>query len=71
MQKYHYNYYDNLENLIDPYLTCDLLIIDDLGTEPTYKNVTKEYLYIVISERLKNNLNTIINTILGLNQILN
>lgn len=32
--------------------TCDLLIIDDLGTEPILKNVTLEYFYAIISERL-------------------
>lgn len=31
---------------------CDLLIIDDLGTEPILKNVTVEYLTAVLSERL-------------------
>lgn len=32
--------------------TCDLLVIDDLGTEPIYKNVTIEYLLSIISERM-------------------
>lgn len=31
---------------------CDLLIIDDLGTEPVLKNVTVEYLTAFLSERL-------------------
>lgn len=33
---------------------CDLLIIDDLGTEPVLKNVTVEYLTSFLSERLAN-----------------
>lgn len=70
MLKCHISPFYEKEMILEPYLTCDLLIIDDLGTEPTYNNVTKEYLYLIISERLKNNLNTIINTNLSLQQIL-
>lgn len=33
---------------------CDLLIIDDLGTEPIYNKITIEYLFMVIDERRKN-----------------
>ena len=33
---------------------CDLLVIDDLGTEPVLRNVTVEYLTAVLSERLAN-----------------
>ena len=32
-------------------LECDLLLIDDLGTEPMMENVTIEYLFILLSER--------------------
>jgi DNA replication protein DnaC len=39
---------------IDDYLECDLLIIDDLGAEPTIKNVTNEHIYNIINERLIN-----------------
>ena len=51
---------DNSE--LDAMLTCDLLIIDDLGTEPVIKNVTEEYLYNVINERLTNKKPFIITT---------
>ena len=34
-------------------LDCDLIIIDDLGTEPIYNKVTKEYLYLLLNERIK------------------
>lgn len=37
---------------IDDLLECDLLIIDDLGTEPSINNVSEENLYTVINERL-------------------
>ena len=39
---------DVLDTLIDP----DLLIIDDLGAEPLIKNITIEYLFILLNERL-------------------
>ena len=49
------------DSLMDP----ELLIIDDLGAEPIIKNVTIEYLYLIISERLSANKSTIITTNLG------
>ena len=30
---------------------CDLLIIDDLGTEPMMRNITVEYLFTLLNER--------------------
>lgn len=47
---------------LNNFITCDLLIIDDLGSEPLLKNVTKEYLLILINERLAKNKATIITT---------
>ncbi len=41
---------------------CDLLIIDDLGTENLFKNVTVEYLLTLISCRLERNKHFIITT---------
>ena len=70
MLKYHTAQVNEKQNIIEPYLTCDLLIIDDLGTEPIFNNVTIEYLYLVISERLKAGLYTFINTNLTPNQII-
>ena len=43
----------------------DCLIIDDLGTEPMRKNVTKEYLLLLLNERLEKGKATIITTNLG------
>lgn len=51
-------------------LDADVLLIDDLGTEPILKNVTKEYLYNVINVRQINNKPTIISTNLSLENIL-
>ncbi len=36
---------------LDPILEVPLLIIDDIGTEPMTKNVTKEYFFDLINER--------------------
>ena len=41
---------------------CDLLIIDDLGTENLFKNVTVEYLLSLISCRIERNKHFIITT---------
>ncbi len=49
---------------------CDLLVIDDLGTEPIYKNVTLEYLLTVLSERSAKNMPYIITTNLTQEQLL-
>ncbi len=49
---------------------ADVLVIDDLGTEPMYQNVTKEYLYHILNERLLTDKSTLITTNLSLEQIL-
>lgn len=55
-----------LNSLIAP----DILIIDDLGTEPLLKNVTLEYLYVVLSERSRLGHLTVITTNLDTQDIL-
>lgn len=59
------------EELLNKYLECEVLFIDDLGTEPIYKNVTVEYLYLVINERKMRNLPTIITSNLDMEDIRN
>lgn len=49
---------------------CDLLVIDDLGSEPIYKNVTEEYLLMLITERMNKKNPFIITTNLEQNQLL-
>ena len=49
---------------------CDLLVIDDLGSEPVYKNVTEEYLLMIINRRAANEFPTIITTNLTQEQLL-
>ena len=53
---------EHQQEMLEDYLTSDLLIIDDLGTEPITRNVTLEYLYLIISTRQEKNLTTIIST---------
>lgn len=62
--------YDRLSYL-DTVLSCDLLIIDDLGTESVYRNVTCEYLYSIINERKIGEKHSIITTNLSLEEIHN
>lgn len=47
-----------LHNLVN----CDFIVIDDLGTEPMLKNVTCEYMQLVLDERIRKGLTTIITT---------
>lgn len=58
--------FDVLDTLIDP----DLLVIDDLGAEPLIKNITIEYLFTLLNERLAQKKATIITTNLGSGEIL-
>lgn len=59
---YHISFDANRDEIIKPFIESEVLIIDDLGTEPMLKNVTKEYLYYIINERMLAHLPTIITT---------
>lgn len=63
--------YENRDKLLSEINNCDCLIIDDLGSEPMYKNVTKEYLLTLLNERQNKNLITLFTTNLTLNDIKN
>lgn len=67
---YHTTFDAKKQDYIDALLSPDVLIIDDLGTEPMLKNVTKEYLYLILSERSRLNKLTAISTNLDLENIL-
>ena len=60
--KEEHKLYGNKESSLEILTDCDMLIIDDLGSEPIYKNVTLEYLLSVIFDRLDKNKHTIITT---------
>lgn len=67
--KLHTSFLDKKNDILDQLLQVDLLIIDDLGTEPIYKNVTIEYLYSIIEQRLSLNKKSLITTNLMPNEI--
>lgn len=60
--KYHTTFSDDKNKYLAPLLQPEILMIDDLGTEPINKNVTVEYLYTIITERLNADKATIIST---------
>lgn len=69
MLKYHCAKLEEKEDIMAPYLNSEFLFIDDLGSENKIKNVTNEYLYLVINERMLNHKKTVINTNLDFGQI--
>lgn len=60
--KYHTAPIEDKSFYISLLTGCDLLIIDDLGTEPIYKNVTEEYFLMILNERLLNKMPYIVTT---------
>ena len=56
------------EEVIDNIYNADLLIIDDLGTEPFNKN-NISFLFDIVNERIAKNKKIIINTNLQINEI--
>ncbi len=70
MLAYHLAPLDKKGEILEKYLTCDILCIDDLGTENILKNVTVEYLYLIINERNNNNKFTLITSNLSPKQIM-
>lgn len=59
--KFHRSFDDKQKaDVFENYLSTEILFIDDLGTEPIYNNVTREYLYLLINERKNKGLRTII-----------
>ena len=71
MLSYHTSFDQNKQSYLDALIDPDVLIIDDLGTEPILRNVTIEYLYVVLSERSRLGRLTVITTNLDGTGILN
>ncbi len=69
MLRYHCAPIAEKSAILEPFVSSKLLVIDDLGSENIINNVTKEYLYLVINERMHNRRKTIITTNLDLAQI--
>ena len=57
--------------LIDSLVDVDVLAIDDLGTEIVYKNVTAEYFFTVINERIARKKQTFISSNLSIAELRN
>ena len=55
--------------VLDSLIDVDVLVIDDLGTENVYKNVTAEYFFSVLNERIARQKQTFISTNLSLQDI--
>ena len=69
MLKYHCARLEEKEEILSPYLSSEILFIDDLGTENKINKVTNEYLYLVINDRMMNHKKTVITTNLDFGQI--
>lgn len=61
-RKYHTSFEPSRSETLDSLIGADLLVIDDLGTESILRNVTLEYLYTVVSERMNAKRHTLITT---------
>ena len=55
--------------IMDSLIDVDVLLIDDLGTENIYKNVTAEYFFSLINERIARKKQTFISTNLTLTDL--
>ena len=53
----------------DQLLNVPLLLIDDLGSEPMMRNITVEYLFTLLNERMAMNRHTVICTNLSPMQV--
>ena len=54
----------------DQLVKCDMLIIDDLGTEPIMQNITREYLFTLLNERMSQRRHTVAATNLGISELM-
>ncbi|MDR3263905.1 MAG: ATP-binding protein [Clostridiales bacterium] len=68
--KCHISPLDEKYAILGGLIAADLLMIDDLGTEPILNNVTKEYLFNIINERTVAQKSTVISTNLSPAEIL-
>ena len=69
MLKFHCAKLEDKGDIMDNYLKSEILFIDDLGSENKINNVTNEYLYSILNERMQNHKKTIITTNLDFGQI--
>lgn len=69
MLKVHCSSLEDRNSIMEEYLNTEILFIDDLGGENRINNVTCEYLYSVLNERMNSDRKTIITTNLDFAQI--
>lgn len=65
LKKYAFNQIGDIDVLLD----AEMLIIDDMGTEPMFNNITIEYIFMLINERSRNNKPICISTNLSPNDL--
>lgn len=58
------------QDLLDKYLTAEVLFIDDLGTELRQRDITVNYLYQILNERKMKKLPTVITSNLNLEDVM-
>lgn len=63
------HYFSREENADESYMDIPLLMIDDLGTEPLWENITVEQLFALLEHRLTCGLHTVISTNLSLTEL--
>ena len=61
MREYHFGQVGE-ESTLMQLIDCELLLIDDLGTEPMLRNITVEYLFMILNERIAAGLHTVVAT---------
>ena len=62
-------WFDHDDASMDSYLEAPLLMIDDLGTEPLFNNITVTQLFNLLNERASKGLSTIISTNLKMSEL--
>jgi DNA replication protein DnaC len=60
MRRYHYN--SDRADLVEQWSEARLLLLDDLGVEPMIDNVTIEYLFNLLNDRLVSRRHTVMST---------
>ena len=60
--KYHTSFDSAKSDYLSALIDSDLLVIDDLGSESILRNVTLEYLFTVVDERMRAGKHTVITT---------
>lgn len=69
MREYHFGQTGE-DAQLNQMLSAELLLIDDLGTEPMLRNITVEYLFMLLNERMSRRLHTVIATNLSPGELL-